>query len=137
MEDKDIVLSEEISGFLRLMEDCQKDYEWALEEETRLEKLTQDYLHLLEFSERTYQDRANIASKLKECRMQRRTAKDTVTILDPVTEFLSGERGKLLIGQLQQVLGKVRKAEKHIEQRSYTPKVLSREEFEVYSSECS
>lgn len=131
MEEKNTALSEEISGFLRLMEDCQKDYEWAMEEETRLEKLTQDYLHLIELSDLSYHDRARLASKLKECRRERRNAKDMVTILEPVTEFLSTERGKLLTGQLQQVLGKVRKAEKHLEQRTYTPKVMRKEEFDM------
>ena len=99
-------------------------------EETRLEKLTQDYLHLLELTDLSYHDRAKLAEKLKDCRIQRRTAKDMVAVLEPIVEFLSTERGKVLISQLQQVLGKIRKAEKYIEQRSYTPKVLNKEVFD-------
>ena len=127
-----ICISEEIGRFLRLMEQCQKNYEWATQEEIRQEKLSQDYLHLLELSDLSYHDRAKVAMKLKECRMNRRVAKDTAAILGCVTEFLNNERGKMLTGQLQQVLGKVRKAEKYIDQRSYTPKILSQEDFEMY-----
>lgn len=130
MEEKDTCISEEISGFLRLLDDAQKDYAWAMEEETRLERLTQDYLHLIELTDLSYHERAKLAAKLKDCRVQRRSAKDMVAILEPLTEFLTSERGKVLINQLQQVLGKIRKAEKHIECRTYTPKVLSREKFE-------
>ena len=127
---EDICMSEVISEFLRLLEQSQKDYVWAIEEETRLERLTQDYLHMIELTDLSYHDRAKIAAKLKECRVQRREAKDTVNILEPVVEFLNNERGKMLISQLQQVLGKVRKAEKYIDQRTYTPKVLSEAEFQ-------
>ena len=131
MEEKDICMSEEISEFLRLLDDAQKDHAWAVEEESRLERLTQDYLHLIELTDLSYHERAKLASKLKECRIQRREAKDMVLVLDPVVEFLETERGKVLLGQLQQVLGKVRKVEKYIENRTYTPKVLCAEEFEI------
>lgn len=130
MKDAEVPMSEWLSEFLQGMEQTPKDYEWA-QEETRLEKLTQDYLHLLELSDLNYHDRAKIAGKLKDCRIERRAAKDMIMVLEPVTEFLTSERGKMLISQMQQVLGKVRKAEKYIEQRSYTPKVLSQRDYET------
>lgn len=130
-EYNDVVLSEEISGFLSLLDDAQKDYLWAIDEEERLERLTQDYLHLIELSDVDCHEGAMLLAKLKACRQQRREAKDMVLVLLPVVEFLETERGKLLIGQLQQVLGKVRRAEKYIDSRTYTPKVLSAEEFRV------
>lgn len=127
---EDICISDAISRFLRLLDDVQKDYAWALEEEIKTDRLTQDYLHLIELTELSYHDRAKLAATLKDCRKQRRHAKDTVAVLDPIVEFLNTERGKLLISQLQQVLGKVRKAEKHIANRAYTPKVLELEDFQ-------
>ena len=55
--------------------------------------------------------------------------KDTIILNGPVVEFLETEKGKVLIAQLQQVLGKVRKGERIIKERTYTPKVLSQEAF--------
>lgn len=82
------------------LEQAKKDYDWAVQEETRMEKLTQDYLHILEFGELDYRSRANIAKWIKECRVQRRAAKDIITTTKPVIDFLNGERGKMLISQL-------------------------------------
>ena len=41
-------LSEQISNFLKLLEQVEKDYTWAIQEEVQAENLTQDYLHQLE-----------------------------------------------------------------------------------------
>lgn len=138
MEEMKVFQSDRLSEFLRKLNQLPSDYEWALQKVTRLEKLTQDYLHMLELSELSYHEKAGIAEKLKECRIERRAAKDMTAVLEPITEFLNGERGKLLVGQLQQVLGKMRKAEKQIEQRTYTPKVLSKDDFAVghYGNPC-
>ena len=122
-------LSEQISNFLKLLEQVEKDYAWAIQEEVQAENLTQDYLHQLELLPFTYQERAKIAKKLSECRIQRRAMKDTIMLNGPVVEFLETEKGKVLIAQLQQVLGKVRKGERIIKERTYTPKVLSQEAF--------
>lgn len=122
-------LSEQISEFLKLLEQVEKDYTWALQAEVQAENLTQDYLHQLELLPFSYHERAKIAKKLSECRIQRRTMKDTIMLNGPVVEFLDSEKGRALIGQLQQVLGKVRKGERIMKERTYTPKVLSPEAF--------
>ena len=62
--------------------------------------------------------------------MKRRNSKDVIITAETVVDFLNGERGKMLIAQLQQVLGKVRKEEKYIEQRVYVPKILSQDVFD-------
>ena len=122
-------LSEQISEFLKLLEQVEKDYAWAIQEEVQAENLTQDYLHQLELLPFTYHERSKVAKKLSECRIQRRAMKDTIMLNEPVVEFLETEKGKALIAQLQQVLGKVRKGERIIKERTYTPKVLSQEAF--------
>ena len=66
--------------------------------------------------------------------MKRRNSKDVIITAEPVVDFLNGERGKMLIAQLQQVLGKVRKKEKFIEQRVYVPKILSQDVFDEYGA---
>ena len=134
MADKQERISETISDFLSRMDQLKKDYDWAIQEESRMEKLTQDYLHMLEFGDLDYRKRAAVAKAIKECRMKRRNSKDVIITAEPVVDFFNGERGKMLASQLQQVVGKVRKEEKFIEQRVYVPKVLSQEVFNEYGA---
>ena len=122
-------LPEELSNFLKLLEQVQKDYTWYKEEEGRLEQLQQDYLHMLELQETNYHGRAKIATNLRQCRIDRRQAKDTITLLEPMVEFLGTEKGKILVSQLQQILGSTRKAAKNAKLRKYAPRVLSPEEY--------
>lgn len=121
--------SEEISRFLKFLEQTEQDYVWAAENMNRAEGLTQDLLHQLELQPSTYHSRANLAKRLKECRVQRRKMKDMFVVYGPVVELLRNEKGKLMVSQLQQVLGKVRKHERYLEERRYTPKVMKPEEF--------
>lgn len=127
------VLSERIAEFLNLLEQVQKDNNWNAQEAVRLDRLTQDYLHMLELEDISYRDRARVAKVIKDCRMQRRCAKDLVATTQPMVDFLTGEKGKMMISQMQQVLGKVRKEENFIAQRIYMPKVLSQEDFEAWN----
>ena len=126
---KEMEISTEISAFLKFLERVEKDYAWALQEESKAESQTQDHLHQLELLEFSHHEQAKIAKQLKECRIRRRSMKDTILVYTPIVEFLESEKGKMLIGQLQQVLGKVRKEERRLEERTYTPKVLSKEDF--------
>ena len=126
---EDTRTSEQISAFLKFLERIEKDYAWALKEESKAEAESQDHLHQLELLEFSYHDQARIARQLKECRIRRRAMKDAIFVYTPIVEFLESEKGKMLIGQLQQVLGRVRKEERRLEERTYTPKVLSKEDF--------
>lgn len=126
--------SEQISAFLKFLEQAEKDYEWAIQEESKAEMLTQDYLHQLELVPLTYHDRAKVAKQLRECRIHRRAAKDILIVNGSIVDFVRTEKGKVLISQLQQVVGKVRKEERHMQERTYTPKVLKQEEFQLSES---
>ena len=44
--------------------------------------------------------------------------------------FLNTDKGKFVINQLPQVLGNMRKEEKHIANRGYAPRIMTYEEFE-------
>ena len=127
--DKDMKASDQISTFLKFLEGIEKDYNWALEEESKADAESQDRLHQLELLGLSYHDQAKIARQLKECRIRRRMMKDTIQVYTPIVEFIESDKGKMLISQLQQVLGKVRKEERRLEERTYTPRVLSKEEF--------
>ena len=123
-------LSQQISGFLQLMEQAQKSYTYSAEEVQRMELLTQDYLHKLELQSCSYHARTRVATAIRNCRAERRRHKDNTIILEPLVSFLQTEKGKLLISQLQQTLGAVRKAERVTQDRQYHPRVLSAEEYE-------
>lgn len=126
---KDMKASDQISTFLKFLEGIEKDYNWALEEESKADGESQDWLHQLELLSLSYHDQAKIARQLKECRIRRRMMKDTIQVYTPIVDFIESDKGKMLISQLQQVLGKVRKEERRLEERTYTPRVLSKEEF--------
>lgn len=123
-----------ISGFLAMMDNAVKDYEWNYAEVNRMDKLTQDYLHSLELNSLTYQERAKVATALKRCRQARRASKDTVEILAPLVEFLGTEKGKKLMDLTREVLGQTRRVEEKMERRIYIPRVLEKMEGEGSSS---
>jgi hypothetical protein len=122
--------SQEISDFLKFLSQATSDYSFSKEEVGRLDLLSQDYLHKLELQEGNYHDRAKVANALRQCRIDRRFHKDRVSILEPLVQCLEADRGKLIVSQLQQVLGAVRKEERATKDRHYVPRILSREEYE-------
>ncbi len=123
-------ISQQISEFLQLMEQAQRSYTYSAEEVQRMELLTQDYLHKLELQSCSYHARTRVATAIRDCRAERRRHKDNTIILEPLVDFLQTEKGKLLISQLQQTLGAVRKAERATRDRQYHPRVLCAEEYE-------
>ena len=125
-------LSENISKFLQLIQTVQENAAHSKDELVRTEQLSMDYLHQLELETTTYHDRAKIAAGLHTARQQRRDAKNTLEVTEPLLSFIESDRGKVLIHQLREILGATRKAEKLISNRSYAPRVLTQEEY--YSS---
>lgn len=122
-------LIEKISGLLKGIEKAKVDYTFAVDELTRCEQLTQDYLHKLELENPKYHEFARIGSALGRCRIDRRNAKDTIARYQPVVDFLETEKGKSAVSQLQLLLGALRKAEKQTFDRVYTPRVLTEQEY--------
>lgn len=107
-----------------MVEGAKSDYEWNREEVTRLERLTQDYLHKLELENLSYAERAKVATQLARCRQMRRASKDTVEILEPFIDFIDTERGRQLMNLMRETLGKTRKAEERMNTRTYRYRVL-------------
>ena len=125
--------SQQIADFLTFLSGVTEDYKHSQEEVRLLEELTQDYMHKLELQDHTYHERAKIASALRQCRIDRRFHKDRIAILDPVVQCLTSDKGKLILSQLQQTLGAVRKAERSTQDRRYSPRILSAEEYQGIS----
>lgn len=122
-------LNEQISDLLKALEQAKADYTFAQEELIRCEQLTQDYLHKLELEDSGYHECARIAREISQCRRDRRNAKDAITRYQPVVDFLETEKGKSAVGQLQQLLGALRKTGKQLCDRVYTPRVLTEQEY--------
>ena len=114
--------SEELKRFLDFVKECGTKYEIAHEAMRTEEKREQDFIHSIEF-ENHVENRSKTCTKLRACLMERRRNKDVVEELEPIIEFMSNPHNKRVIDQLSQVLGKVRKAEKYHENRSYHPRV--------------
>ena len=104
-----------ISDFCTMVTDVLRDYEWNKEEVNRLDKLTQDYLHMLELDGLDYKGRAKVATKLTVCRQLRRASKDTVEVLEPFVTFLESDKGKNMMNLIRDALGKTRKVEERME----------------------
>lgn len=128
MASKQPQFSENISGFCKMVDQAKQDYEWNHSEVNRLDYLTQDYLHKLELDGLSYAERAKVATQLARCRQLRRASKDTVEILQPLIEFLETEKGKQLLNLMREILGKTRKVEERMENRTYRNKVLEEDE---------
>ena len=116
--------SSTISDFCKMVDDARSDYEWNKSEITRLERLTQDYLHQLDLGELSYRDRAKVATLLSKCRQLRRASKDTVEILEPFMEFIDSDKGRQTMNLMREALGKTRKVEGRMENRIYRYKEL-------------
>lgn len=126
-QDKNPQFSTYISEFCNVLTKARGDYDWNKDEVNRLDRLTQDYLHKLELEGLSYNERAKVATRLARCRQLRRASKDTVEILEPLIQFLESDKGRGMINILREALGKTRKVEERMENRTYRYKVL--EEF--------
>ena len=112
-----------ISEFCKMIDSAKSDYNWNRDEVNRLDRLTQDYLHMLELDGLNYKERAKVATKIAKCRQDRRASKDTAEILEPLIQFLESDKGKNMMNLMREVLGKTRKVEERMENRTYRYKV--------------
>ncbi len=112
--------SESLENFLGYLREVQQEYNIAGLTEQEANNATQDILHNLELFENKYHDCAKLSIALRTVRQERRTAKDTQQILQPIINWI-GQNAKT-IKSLEQLLGAVRKAEKNMDSRHYNPK---------------
>lgn len=117
-----------ISEFCGMVEGARRDYVWNEAEVIRLDKLTQDYLHMLELNGLDYKERAKVATLISRCRQLRRASKDTVAILQPLIAFIESDKGRNMMNLMQETLGKTRKVEEKMQDRVYRYRVYTPEE---------
>ena len=116
----DDLISKGIENFLNYIHEAEQLYKMSISEELEANAETQDILHSLELEEHNYHNTARLAVKLKEVRRMRREAKNLVATTTPVVEWIKNNRN--VINSLEQLLGKVRKEERTIRDRFYTPR---------------
>ena len=92
------------------------------------DKTTQDYLHQLELGE--YSARQKTATALAKNLKIRRENKDIVSILKPISDFISTYPQP--INELKKVLGEIRKQER-TKTRYYYPRVVK--DLEIYKQQ--
>lgn len=122
-------LSEQISAFVALSETIKEQYALHQKEVQRCELLTQDLLHKLELETNTYHERAAIATKLQQCREQRRPHKDAIAVMAPLATYLASGKGQSMLAQLEHIAKATQKAEAGMVNRKYSPRILSPGEY--------
>ena len=121
-------VSSPLSEALKFFDYIIKEHEQAVEDQQKMDALTQDYLHSLELGNLKYKERARLATKLQACRRERRQHKDIAEATEPLTTLLNSDKGKQFINQMREVLGKTRRIENKQNNRMYFPRVLGVEE---------
>lgn len=121
---KEKEFSESIAEYANFITDATSRLRSARDEMDRLEALTQDYLHALELGNLNYRERAKIATKLAECRKERREVKDEAEVLEQFVDFCEEKESVAYLNKLRAVLGKVRAVERRHKNRMYTPRVM-------------
>ena len=116
--------SEYISEFLNFVSEAQSHYKFCYEEMETQDKLTQDYLHMLELDDLKCSERSKLATKLAINRKDRRYYRDRVEELESIVRFFEDPQNKKVLDKLKEVLGQTRKAENYHKNRIYIPRVL-------------
>lgn len=112
--------SEGISGFLDFLRNSDELLRMAEADMDQTNLETQDILHRLELHDDKYHETASMAKKLRDVRRRRRAAKNVAERVSPVVAWSEGHKKD--IGELQRLLGEVRKIEQRQSVRTYIPK---------------
>ena len=110
-----------IEVFLTFLRETEQKYHMAEADQQEANDATQDLLHFLELEDHDHEEYARLSEELKAVRQQRRKAKDTMSEMAPILDWIDDNRQ--VIKSLERLLGDVRKAEKKTAGRIYTPRV--------------
>ncbi|MCL2322793.1 MAG: hypothetical protein FWC47_11905 [Oscillospiraceae bacterium] len=115
----DTKLSLKLEQFLKTCDEVKKQYDFNFEIVGKCDEITCDYLHKLELSKTTSNEKAKMATAERKNRLKRREAKDIVEVDEPLRKFILSPEGTKAINMLRQTLGDIRKVEKYHENRTY------------------
>ena len=122
--------SEHISEFLNFVTEARTQHKLYSEEVAKQDKLTQDYLHSLEFDGLKCDERSKIATKLAINRKDRRYFKNRVEDLRPIVELFEKPQAKEVLNAMTKALGETRKSENYHKFGKYVPRVLKEKKDE-------
>ena len=114
--------SEILARAAKLLNDAQKVYDANFELMKEQDALQQDLIHKLEIENLTRNERAKLATELRDCRRLRRKYKDVVEELEPIAEYYGTAAGMQAVKQLSWLVGKLRKVENYHQNRHYVPR---------------
>lgn len=115
--------SEIIADFIKLVTECPKIYDAMESAVKREDLLCSDLLHTIELEGQDENLRRRTATALRINRLDRRYYKDRKEELEPLYNFLQDGQHRKAMKDLEQVLGKTRKAEAYHADRTYHPRV--------------
>lgn len=119
--------SKTIEEFLNFLHDIEQKYAMAIEDQKEADNETQDILHAIELNAFDTKKTRGLVKTLQKIRKRRRTAKETIEIYYPVLTWVGQNRS--IIKSLERLLGDVRKVERRIEGRTYSPKTTIMENY--------
>jgi len=112
--------SQQIDSFLTFLRNCEQRYHMAEADELEANAITNDIHHSLELEAHSDGEVLALGLELASIRRKRREAKDILSETAPVLAWM--EENRAVIKGLEQLLGEVRKAERAVENRIYTPR---------------
>ena len=96
--------SEILARAAKLLNDASKVYEANFELMKEQDALQQDLLHKLEIENLTRDERAKLATELRDCRRLRRKYKDVVEELEPIAGYCGTAAGMQAVSAFKNVL---------------------------------
>lgn len=114
-----------LNDFRQAINDVQSLYNQCEDEITETDSVLCDLMHYCELSyPKTRAERTKICQMLRDNRIKRRKAKDTLMVIEPIKTFLANNKN--FINDIGRVTNEARKAKQKIEgNRVYVPRVLN------------
>ena len=88
------------------------------------DQLVEDYLHILELENKSWSDRAKVATQLADARKKRRVVKNELELLQPIIAFANTDYGKKVFDSLRTLSGNIRGVDKRHNQSTYKCRIL-------------
>lgn len=112
-----IINSKDLEAFLSLLRTTEEQHNIHYDNVNKCDREQQNLLHDFELLDLNYNQRAKKATELKKTRLERRYSKDIVEMTSEVVQFC--KENQAFVKKMEQLLGKLRKKEKDLENRVY------------------
>ena len=107
----------EVTNFSKLLKSINSEFGIVQSEIEELTRESDNLLHMIEREDCKYDDRAKIATQLRNVRMERRKLKDWMYQMRPVFEFYKSDRYNNISRLASSLLGESRKAKDSYEKK--------------------